>query len=99
MAQTVKNPPAIQFLGSIPGWQDPLEKEWLPAPVFLPGEFQRHRRLVGHTVRGSQRVGHDGGTDTFTSHVAGVLSALQLFNADLVLIRYELSPASYKFWP
>ena len=26
MAQTVKNPPAVQFLGSIPGWQDPLEK-------------------------------------------------------------------------
>ena len=21
------------------GWEDPLEKEWLPTPVFWPGEF------------------------------------------------------------
>ena len=21
------------------GWEDPLEKEWQPTPVFLPGEF------------------------------------------------------------
>ena len=35
-AQLVKNPPAMQetpvwFLG----WEDPFEKQWLPAPVFL----------------------------------------------------------------
>ena len=40
MAQLVKNPPAmqktwVQFLG----WEDPLEKEKLPTPVFWPGEF------------------------------------------------------------
>ena len=34
-----KNSPAmwetwVQFLG----WEDPLEKEWLPTPVFWPGE-------------------------------------------------------------
>ena len=39
MAQTLKNPPAmqetwVQHLGQ----EDPLEKEWLPTPVFLPGE-------------------------------------------------------------
>ena len=21
------------------GWEEPLEKEWLPTPVFWPGEF------------------------------------------------------------
>ena len=25
--------------GSIPGSEDPLEKGWLPTPIFLPGEF------------------------------------------------------------
>ena len=40
-AQLVKNPPAMQetpvlFLG----WEDPLEKERIPTPVFWPGEFR-----------------------------------------------------------
>ena len=40
VAQLVKNPPAmwetwVPFLG----WEDPLEKEMLPTPVFWPGEF------------------------------------------------------------
>ena len=39
MAQLVKNPPAmreawVQCLG----WEDPLEKERLPTPIFWPGE-------------------------------------------------------------
>ena len=39
MAQTVKNPPAVQetWVPSL-GWEDPLEKGWLPTPVFWPGE-------------------------------------------------------------
>ena len=40
VAQLVKNPPAmwetwIRFLG----WEDSLQKERLPTPVFWPGEF------------------------------------------------------------
>ena len=40
VAQTVKNPPAVretqvQSLGQ----EDPLEKGWLPTPVFWPGEY------------------------------------------------------------
>ena len=40
VAQTVKNPPAMweTWVQSL-GWEDPLEKEWQPTPVFLPGEF------------------------------------------------------------
>ena len=26
--------------------------EWLPTPVFLPGEFHEQRRLVGYSPRG-----------------------------------------------
>ena len=40
VAQTVKNPPAMQEtqVRSL-GQEDPLEKEMQPIPVFLPGEF------------------------------------------------------------
>ena len=39
VAQLVKNPPAMQdtWVRSL-GWEDPLEKGRLPAPVFWPGE-------------------------------------------------------------
>ena len=30
------------------GWEDPLEKKWLPIPVFLPGEFHGLRSLDGY---------------------------------------------------
>ena len=40
MAQLVKNLPAMQepWVQSL-GWEDPLERERLPTPVFWPGEF------------------------------------------------------------
>ena len=30
----------------------PWRREWLPTPVFLPGEFHEQRSLVGCTVHG-----------------------------------------------
>ena len=50
LAQSVKNPPAIQetqiqFLGQ----EDPLEREWLPTPVFLFGEFHGQRSLMDYS--------------------------------------------------
>ena len=52
-AQMVKNLPGmwetqVQSLG----WEDPLEKEWQPDPVFLPGEFQEQKSLVGYNPWG-----------------------------------------------
>ena len=46
MAQMVKNMPAmwetrVQSLG----WEDPLEKEWQPTPIFLHGESHGQRSL------------------------------------------------------
>ena len=35
-------------LDSIPGWEDPLEKERLPTPVFWLGEFQGLYSPWGH---------------------------------------------------
>ena len=48
VAQTVKNLPAmwetqVQSLS----WEDPLEKEMKPTPVFLPGEFHGQKGLEG----------------------------------------------------
>ena len=37
--QTVKNPPAMweTWVSSLV-WEDPWRREWLPTPVFWPGE-------------------------------------------------------------
>ena len=47
VAQMIRNLPTIQetWVWSL-GWEDPLEKEWLPTPVFLPGEFHGPRSWV-----------------------------------------------------
>ena len=53
MAQIVKILPAkqetrVQSLGQ----GDPLGKEWLLTPVFLPGEFHGQKTLVGYSPWG-----------------------------------------------
>ena len=55
-AQTVKNLHAIKpesnpWVGKIP-WR----REWLPAPVFLPGEFYGQRNLVGYSPWGHKEL-------------------------------------------
>ena len=35
-----------------PGWEDPLEKDMQPTPVFLPGESHGWRSLVGYDPQG-----------------------------------------------
>ena len=49
VAQLVKNPPAMRttWVQSL-GWEDPLEKERLPTPVFWPGEFHGLYSPWGH---------------------------------------------------
>ena len=38
----------------------PWRMEWLPTPLFLPGEFHEQRSLVGYIqFMGSQGVRHD----------------------------------------
>ena len=47
-------------LGSIPGvGKIPWRREWLPTPVFLPGESNGQRSLAGCSPWGSQRVRHN----------------------------------------
>ena len=44
--------------GSIPGWEDPLEKRMAAHTVFLPRKSLGQRSLVGYSPLG-HRVGHD----------------------------------------
>ena len=30
-------------------WEDPRRREWLPTPVFLPGELYGQKSLVGYS--------------------------------------------------
>ena len=46
----VKNLPAVwETQDRSLSWEDPLEKGMLPTPVFLPGESQGQRSLVGYS--------------------------------------------------
>ena len=78
VAQTVKNPPAVQETRVQPlGWEDPLEKEMATHSRFLawriswteePGELQ---------TTGSQRVRHAGAANTHTGsrwHIGPLLT-------------------------
>ena len=50
MAQMVKSWPTV-WETQVPslGGKDPLEKEWLSTPVFLPGEPRGQRSLAGYS--------------------------------------------------
>ena len=41
------------------GWKIPWKRKWQPTSVFLPGEAQGERGLVGYSLRGCKRVRHD----------------------------------------
>ena len=57
VAQMVKNLPVMQrpgfdlWVGKIP-WR----RDWLPTPVFLPGEFHGKRSLVGYSPWGHKEL-------------------------------------------
>ena len=57
-AQTVKNMPGMQRPGFNP-WmvKNSWRKEWLPTPIFLPGEFHGQRSLAGYSPCGYKESG------------------------------------------
>ena len=42
----------VQYLD----WEDPLEREQLPTPVFWPGEFHGQRSLAGYSPWGHKEL-------------------------------------------
>ena len=63
VARTVKHLPTMREtrVRSL-GRADPWRRKWQPTPVSLPGESHGGRSLVGYSLQGSQRVGHDWAT-------------------------------------
>ena len=54
----VKNPPTVQEIQvQFLDWEDLLEKERQPTPVFLPGEFHRLRSLAAYSLWGCKELG------------------------------------------
>ena len=43
-------------LGSIPGGKIPCRRDWLPTPVFLPGEFHGQRSQEGYSPWGCKEL-------------------------------------------
>jgi len=69
----VKNLPAMQETRFDP-WirKIPWRWEWLPIPVFLPGEFHGQRSLVGYSPV-HKRVRYDLGTIVIFQWEGGIL--------------------------
>ena len=71
MSQMVKNPSANPGdEGSVP-WsgRSPWRSEWLPTPVFLPGEFHGQRSLAGYHAQDEEESDTDLVMNTFTFHL------------------------------
>ena len=67
VVQIVKNLSAIQetWVESL-GWEDPLEKEMAPAPVFFPEKSYGQRSLVGYSPRNHKESGMTECVHTYT---------------------------------
>ena len=77
----------IRDLGSILGWEDPLEEEmaipfsilspwrrkWQSTPIFFPGESHRQRNLVGYSPWGHEEL--DTTKETLHAHTCVFLTA------------------------
>ena len=57
---SVKNPPAMQEVQETQvqslDWEDPMDKEMVTHSSILPGWFNRQRRLLGYSLRGSREL-------------------------------------------
>ena len=77
VVQTVKNLPAMQetqiqsLVGKIP-WR----REWLPTPVFLPGEFHGQQSLMGYSPWGCKESDT---TEQLTLHYNYVVGLVLFF--------------------
>ena len=68
VAQMVNNPLAM-WEAQVPllGQEGPWRREWLPTPVFFPGEFYGQRSLAGYSPCGHKELDTTE-TNTFIFH-------------------------------
>ena len=95
MAQTVKNPTAVQETGRFDLWAKkiPWRMEWLPSPVFLPGEFHEMRSLVGCNPWGCKESDITEQL-TLSLHFSEVQLPFVYWSCNLAKCFYEFQP----FW-
>ena len=63
----------------------PWRREWLPPPVFLPGEFHRQRTLAGYSPRGHKDSDTTGRLTLSLSLHAMIMKSFLQFQQSLVL--------------
>ena len=77
VAQMVKN---LLSMGETLVWslgqEDPLEREWQPTPVSLPGKIHGQRSLVGNSPRGHKELDTTGWLTTTTLYFVEGISYL-----------------------
>ena len=85
VAQSVKNPPAMQenWVRSL-GQEDPLEKIWQPTAEFSPEESHGQRSLVGNSPWGCE------GSDTTERLIAAHSTINTLLGSEDPLMEYPL---------
>ena len=56
-SRAAKSLPAMQetWVQSL-GQEAPMEKKWLPTPIFLPGKSHGQRSLVSYSARGHNEL-------------------------------------------
>ena len=77
-------------------WKIPWKRAWRPTPVFLPEESPWTEEPDGLQFMGSQRVGHDWTTNTFTFtslHFDIFLNILNMFS--MIVFPYYLLQIYY----
>ena len=86
IAQLVKNLPAMQETQFSP-WvgKMPWRREWLPIPVFLPGEFHGQRSLASYSPWGCKELGMTEWLTCWQSYCQGLSVAWQAVGPDLVI--------------
>ena len=71
------------------GREDPLEEEWPPASVFLPGKSHGQRSLAGHSPQGHKELDVTQYASAFFTHN---------FSSSLVAQRLKCLPAMWETW-
>ena len=97
VAQMVKNVPSVQesWVWSL-GWEEPLEKEMEPTPVFLPREFHGQRRLADSSPCGCKESNTTDRLTHSNNNYRSQVSWIQWKQCRLrIQIDLDLNPSSY----
>ena len=94
LAQTVKNPPAMQEtqVQSL-GWEDLLEKRMATHSIFLPGEFHGQRSQVSHSPWFCKESDKTERPTLLLSCLVPSLSQMTIFTTSLLRPLMPLSPS------